>query len=147
MSEDPEGKKQEPGPVAEVKRWSKEDVEFIPAPDVPSYFTNVARVHVSSEDACLIFGQRNPQAPNEVREVARVFMTLSHLKRFAAVLAGQVMGYEALLGPIDPDPAAKLVQEDAEGGKASFSADEFPVSASEAIRRKFLEPDPKQEDE
>lgn len=126
---------QQKGPLVKLQAGAVTEAAFKGNAGEPIFYANIAQVLLSADDACLLFAVRDTHNPESVQRVARVYLSLSHLKRMGGVIAGQIAAYESVFGTITADPAAKI----AEQVEFELDSPEAMTKAAEFIRKQILE--------
>jgi hypothetical protein len=67
-------------------------------------YSNVSRFFINKEELIMQFGIKDPQNPDSAKGTARIYLSLSHAKRTAVVLARLIQQFEKLHGEIE-DPS------------------------------------------
>ncbi len=76
---------------------------------IPTYYANAANAVCSAEELVIDFGFRNVSDATKVDPLARIVLSLYHAKRLSNLMGRMVASYEQSFGPIEPDPAKRLV--------------------------------------
>jgi hypothetical protein len=95
--------------MAKKKDTPKKSVQDSPSELV--FYSNIASVSLTPEEAILHFGQRDSEDPNKGEGVAKVYLSLPHAKRLASVLAKGLSRHEEVFGEIIADPEKRLSPE------------------------------------
>jgi len=74
-------------------------------------YSNVGSVSINLEEAILHFALGGPANPQKALGVARIYLSLPHVKRFAHSLLQAIQRYEEVMGEIPADPMASLTPE------------------------------------
>jgi len=75
------------------------------------FYSNIASVSATPEEAFIHFGLRTDKEPNRGIGVARAYLSLPHAKRLLNALATVIAGYERTFGTIEVDTAKRLTPE------------------------------------
>lgn len=73
-----------------------------------SVYSNLASASATAEECILRFGERTSSDSNKGVELATVYLSLGHAKRFVVAMAQVLQTHEELFGEIVADISAKL---------------------------------------
>lgn len=73
-------------------------------------YCNLSQMTLAPEEAMLHFGIRGRDNANEAQGVAKIYLSLSHIKRIAVGLGSLIQQYEEIFGEIPLDPASRLTE-------------------------------------
>ena len=78
--------------------------------NLPIFYTNIAGLVVSPEEVAINFGLVNPDNPEEIFNIVRIYMSPGHAKRLALALQRTIDQYEQTFGVL-PDPESFITPE------------------------------------
>ena len=89
---------------------SKQKLETIvkDGPRQTSYYANLCRITVSTEEAILHFGERMDSNPNNGVGNAKIYLSLPHTKRLAKTMLRAIEAFEKAFGEIPEQAGSHL---------------------------------------
>ena len=88
-----------------------EDVEIVDNPEEFVTYANINRMYLTPEEGVFHYALRIPETPNRAKSMAKIYLSIPHVKRIAIGLVSLIQQYEAIFGEIPPEPEARLTEE------------------------------------